>query len=148
MPHIQPCRIPHQHRPGHRTWTFRRLKRGTSPSPWRCTLKAPRPRKSCIRHSASVVFDLGIRHNTTTLPPAGQGVTGKYASEGGPGRLGNGGLDPAVVETVILSRLHFDHIGDHSAFTRAPFVLGGAREHASSCRPNLACPFVPSRAFD
>ncbi|KAF7330833.1 N-acyl homoserine lactonase AttM [Mycena venus] len=85
-----------------------------------------------LRHSVSgkqLVFDLGIPRNTESLPPAVKGVIAKYipvqVPQDAAESLKKGGLDPADVETVILSHLHFDHIGDHSPFTKATFVIGG-----------------------
>ncbi|KAJ6475772.1 beta-lactamase-like protein [Mycena vitilis] len=78
-----------------------------------------------LRHSSSgaqLVFDLGIPRNTEPLPPAVKAVIAKYVPVQS---LQKGGLAPAEVETVMLSHLHFDHIGDHSPFTRATFVIGG-----------------------
>ncbi|KAJ7471314.1 beta-lactamase-like protein [Mycena galericulata] len=89
-----------------------------------------------LQHSASgkqVVFDLGIPRNTENLPPAVKGVIAKYMPvqvlQDAAESLKKGGLDPADVETVILSHLHFDHIGDHSPFTHATFVIGGDVQH-------------------
>lgn len=43
------------------------------------------------------------------------------------------GLDPDRVRTVILSHLHFDHVGDLEAFRNATFVVGrGALESSGS----------------
>ncbi|KAJ6551604.1 hypothetical protein B0H19DRAFT_1264260 [Mycena capillaripes] len=85
-----------------------------------------------LQHSGSgtrLVFDLGIPRNTEALPPAVKAVIAKYVPVQVPQdaaeSLEKGGLAPADVETVILSHLHFDHIGDHSPFTRATFVIGG-----------------------
>lgn len=33
------------------------------------------------------------------------------------------GVDPAAVEHVVLTHLHYDHVGDRAPFTRARFVL-------------------------
>ncbi|KAJ7131693.1 Metallo-hydrolase/oxidoreductase [Mycena crocata] len=85
-----------------------------------------------LQHSVSgkqVVFDLGIPRNTDNLPPVVKGVIAKYmpvqVPQDAAESLKKGGLDPADVETVILSHLHFDHIGDHSPFIHATFVVGG-----------------------
>ncbi|KAF5373167.1 hypothetical protein D9758_001770 [Tetrapyrgos nigripes] len=85
-----------------------------------------------LQHSNTkkqLVFDLGIPRNTDVLPPAVKGVIAKYmpvqVPQDAAESLKKGGLDPGDVETVILSHLHFDHIGDHSPFTKATFVIGG-----------------------
>jgi glyoxylase-like metal-dependent hydrolase (beta-lactamase superfamily II) len=38
--------------------------------------------------------------------------------------LAKGGLTPQDIDTVCLSHLHFDHIGDTSAFSKSKFVVG------------------------
>ncbi|CAL1704603.1 unnamed protein product [Somion occarium] len=89
-----------------------------------------------LRHSVTeehIVFDLGIRRNTETLPPAVQDRIKQYFS---PCRvpltaveaLGKGGVQPEDVKTVVVSHLHWDHIGDASPFTNATFILGGESE--------------------
>jgi glyoxylase-like metal-dependent hydrolase (beta-lactamase superfamily II) len=40
--------------------------------------------------------------------------------------LRKGGLEPKDVETIVLSHLHFDHVGNPSRFPGATFVVGGA----------------------
>ncbi|KAI0364586.1 hypothetical protein BV20DRAFT_955844 [Pilatotrama ljubarskyi] len=84
-----------------------------------------------LRHSSSgthLVFDLGIRRDVSTYPPVVQGIIAKYMPVDVPQTvdesLVKGGIDPARVETVVLSHLHWDHIGNASAFPHATFVLG------------------------
>ncbi|KAK7449336.1 hypothetical protein VKT23_013477 [Stygiomarasmius scandens] len=88
-----------------------------------------------LEHSASgqrLVFDLGIRRDTDTLPPTVKDLIQKYMPVEVPQSvaesLRKGGLEPSEVELVVLSHLHFDHIGDHNPFTKAKFILGGGTQ--------------------
>ncbi|EGN96610.1 hypothetical protein SERLA73DRAFT_93143 [Serpula lacrymans var. lacrymans S7.3] len=86
-----------------------------------------------LRHSktgAHLVFDLGIRRDVESYPPSIQARIKKFnpvnVDETVPDSLGKGGFLPGQVETVVLSHLHWDHIGDSAPFTNATFVVGGA----------------------
>ena len=68
-----------------------------------------------IRHvpsGRSFVFDLGIRRETAGLPPAARAMIEKYmpvkVEQSVEESLVKGGIDPAEVETVMLSHLHWD----------------------------------------
>ncbi|KAF5350416.1 hypothetical protein D9758_012468 [Tetrapyrgos nigripes] len=85
-----------------------------------------------LQHSDSgeqLLFYLGITRNIDALPPVVKDVIAKYMPVHIPQdvaeSLQKGELKPEDVEMVILSHLHFDHIGDHSPFTKATFVIGG-----------------------
>ncbi|KAJ6498428.1 Metallo-hydrolase/oxidoreductase [Mycena vitilis] len=85
-----------------------------------------------LKHSSSerhFLFDLGLRRDWesyspetkkhyTTLMPCEVNQSVEESCE-------KGGLDPAKIERVIISHLHFDHIGDCAPFTSATFILGG-----------------------
>ncbi|KIJ65713.1 hypothetical protein HYDPIDRAFT_110861 [Hydnomerulius pinastri MD-312] len=85
---------------------------------------------------ARIMFDLGIRRDIEALPPEVQAFV--FREEDGQGRSGisvrtehtvhksliKAGLPPDQIEAVIVSHLHWDHIGDHSPFTKATFVVG------------------------
>ncbi|PIL34914.1 hypothetical protein GSI_02701 [Ganoderma sinense ZZ0214-1] len=83
-----------------------------------------------LRHSTSkdlLVFDLGIRRDLESHPPAVQKVienriitTPQSVEES----LRKGGLNPEDVTTVIVSHLHYDHIGEASSFPNATFIMG------------------------
>lgn len=82
---------------------------------------------------AHLVFDTGLRRDVLSYPPA---VQESIKQRGFPIQvpqsvdesLRKGGIAPEDVKTVILSHIHFDHIGDASAFPNATFILGpGAR---------------------
>ncbi|KAK6983991.1 Lactamase-B domain-containing protein [Favolaschia claudopus] len=88
-----------------------------------------------LKHSQSdrhFIFDLGLRRDWDSYPPE----TKKHYENLMPCEVPQsvaescekGGIDPANVERVIISHLHFDHIGDHSPFTKATFILGGEGE--------------------
>ncbi|KAI9065959.1 Metallo-hydrolase/oxidoreductase [Trametes sanguinea] len=84
-----------------------------------------------LRHSSTketLVFDLGIRRNLETHPPAVRQlnagrtvVVPRTVAES----LQKGGVDSRDIKTVIVSHLHFDHVGDASLFPSATFMLGG-----------------------
>ncbi|EGN96612.1 hypothetical protein SERLA73DRAFT_75496 [Serpula lacrymans var. lacrymans S7.3] len=86
-----------------------------------------------LRHSkteAGLVFDLGIRRDVEGYPPIIQESIKKSVpvavdqtvSES----LSKGGLPAEQVETVVISHLHWDHVGDPAPFSKATFVVGGA----------------------
>ncbi|KIK48205.1 hypothetical protein CY34DRAFT_735072 [Suillus luteus UH-Slu-Lm8-n1] len=97
-----------------------------------------------LQHSKTksrVVFDLGIRRDLEGYTPLSQEriktmgfapVVNQTVAES----LIKGGISPDQVETVIISHLHWDHIGDHEPFTNATFVVGeGCRELLTSGYP-------------
>lgn len=68
-----------------------------------------------LRHKPSgehLLFDLGVRRDTETLPPKTQWLIENYMPVQVPQTveesLRKGGLDPEEVETVILSHVHYD----------------------------------------
>ncbi|KAG2145138.1 beta-lactamase-like protein [Suillus clintonianus] len=91
-------------------------------------------------HSKSghrVVFDLGIRRDINSLPPAVrwriqyfdfQPEVPQDVAES----LKAGGTLPEQIDTVIVSHLHWDHVGDPEPFKNATFVVG------ERCREILA----------
>ncbi|KZS99913.1 uncharacterized protein LAESUDRAFT_667350 [Laetiporus sulphureus 93-53] len=88
-----------------------------------------------LRHSITrehLVFDLGIRRNTESYPPIVRGAIAKWMPVTVPQSvdesLKSGGIPPQEVSTIILSHLHFDHVGDPSAFPNATFIIGEGGE--------------------
>ncbi|EJD54955.1 Metallo-hydrolase/oxidoreductase [Auricularia subglabra TFB-10046 SS5] len=84
-----------------------------------------------LRHSVSgktLVFDLGIRKNTAAYPPSVLKWVAECFALDVPQDVAEslraGGLDPAAVDFVAISHLHFDHVGDPSPFTQATFLAG------------------------
>jgi len=79
-----------------------------------------------LRHSKTgkhLLFDLGIRRNCEKDDP---GVTVRQTSNEA---LRKGGVNPEEIETVILSHLHWDHVGQASEFPNAKFILGPGCKH-------------------
>ncbi|KAJ7115710.1 hypothetical protein C8R44DRAFT_832633 [Mycena epipterygia] len=95
-----------------------------------------------LKHSASgrhFIFDLGLRHNFDSYPPE---VIAKYSNlmptevpKSVAESCVKGGLDPAAIERVVISHLHFDHIGDCTPFTTASLILGGGYPSTAFRRP-------------
>ncbi|EJD54953.1 Metallo-hydrolase/oxidoreductase [Auricularia subglabra TFB-10046 SS5] len=84
-----------------------------------------------LRHSASgqtLVFDLGIRKDISSHAPAIQErirtVFEIEARQDAADSLRGGGLAPAAVDFVVLSHLHWDHVGDPAPFVHATFLVG------------------------
>ncbi|KAF3403701.1 Cytochrome P450 monooxygenase andK [Penicillium rolfsii] len=93
------------------------------------------------RHKTRLIFDLGLRHPIESYPlPIQQHVSTRQPVTTEPDviqSLEAGGLAPADIDYVILSHLHWDHIGNPRAFDRSTFIVGpGAlslldREHGA-----------------
>jgi len=85
-----------------------------------------------LKHSSSdrhFIFDLGLRRDWESYPPE----TKKHYATLMPCEVPQsvaescekGTLNPTDIERVVISHLHFDHIGDSAPFTKASFILGG-----------------------
>ncbi|KAG1776640.1 beta-lactamase-like protein [Suillus placidus] len=97
-----------------------------------------------LRHSKSnkrVVFDLGIHRNIKEFAPAAIPVVPDVKQTAAES-LEAGGVPPSSVDLVVLSHLHWDHVGDPSPFTTAEFVLGEGSKQAfvdpGSCHSPVA----------
>ncbi|KAG2136397.1 beta-lactamase-like protein [Suillus clintonianus] len=80
-----------------------------------------------LRHSKSnkrVVFDLGIHRDIKEFAPAATERFLPVVKQTVAESLEAGGVPPSSVDIVVLSHLHWDHVGDPSPFTTAVFVLG------------------------
>ncbi|PPQ73307.1 hypothetical protein CVT26_015335 [Gymnopilus dilepis] len=80
-----------------------------------------------------IIFDLGIRRDLEGFPPfLYERITSRFDIEPGHGdvvsSLEKGGLKPDDIDFVVLSHLHWDHIGDTKLFGKSKFVVG------SECR--------------
>ncbi|KAK6849023.1 hypothetical protein PG995_012856 [Apiospora arundinis] len=89
-----------------------------------------------IQHGLSqtnLVFDLGIKRDLAGYAPAMSSHiaarqptgAGADADDDAGASLRKGGLDPAVdVDFVVLSHVHWDHVGTSGDFTAATFLVG------------------------
>jgi glyoxylase-like metal-dependent hydrolase (beta-lactamase superfamily II) len=80
-----------------------------------------------------IVFDLGIRKTLDNYPaPIRKHLTTRIPLSTSPDvseSLGYGSLTPQDIDLVILSHVHWDHVGTPSDFTTSNFVVGhGALE--------------------
>lgn len=88
-----------------------------------------------------IMFDLGIRRDVNLYQPAiRQHISTRTPLSTSPDvvqSLLSGGLRPEDIDHVILSHVHWDHIGSPSEFPKAKFVVGngscsllcGAQKH-------------------
>ncbi|KAG8220915.1 beta-lactamase-like protein [Butyriboletus roseoflavus] len=85
-----------------------------------------------LRHSKTgyqVVFDLGIRRDIDSLPPGVRNRISHFdfqpqVPQSVSESLRKGGVTSEDVDAVVVSHLHWDHLGDPDPFTRALFVVG------------------------
>ncbi|KAG9185102.1 3-hydroxyisobutyrate dehydrogenase [Alternaria panax] len=87
-----------------------------------------------IRHGSSkLVFDLGLKRDFSGYREAQQHHIAQrqptIVSPDAAESLRRGGVDPKDVDTVVLSHVHWDHVGTPSDFTRAQFVVGSGTMH-------------------
>ncbi|KLO12242.1 Metallo-hydrolase/oxidoreductase [Schizopora paradoxa] len=84
-----------------------------------------------VTHSTTkqqIVFDLGVRKDIENVPgPAYQRVANIFKAQvvvDVPDALAKGGVKVEDVKTVILSHVHWDHVGDTHLYPNARFVVG------------------------
>lgn len=81
------------------------------------------------RTKSNLVFDLGLKRDLTGYAPAQQAhISNRQPTTLHPDvadSLHEGGLEPAEdIDTVVLSHVHWDHVGTPSDFAKAQFVVG------------------------
>ncbi|KAK8004300.1 multicopper oxidase [Apiospora arundinis] len=110
-----------------------------------------------IQHGPSqtnLVFDLGIKRDLAGYAPAMASHiaarqptgAGADADDDAGASLRKGGLDPAVdVDFVVLSHVHWDHVGTSGDFTAATFLVGSGTLEVLK---NGAGPRYPGELFN
>ena len=92
-----------------------------------------------------ILFDLGIRKDWENISPTfGERMReltfGISVPQDVIEGLAQGGARPEAVTHIVLSHLHFDHVGDPRAFPHAEFVLGGASRALLAANPDGMVP--------
>lgn len=102
-------------------------KRATVPS-LAFLIQHPSPTKT-----QNLVFDLGLKRDFSGYREAQQHHIAQrqptIVSPDAAESLRKGGLQPEDVDTVILSHVHWDHVGTPSDFENAEFVVGSGTMH-------------------
>lgn len=103
-----------------------------------------------IRHqSSNLVFDLGLKRELSRYREAQQHhIAQRQPTVVSPDvaqSLRKGGMEPKDVNTVILSHVHWDHVGTPSDFTEAQFVVGSGTMHLLA---NGDGPLYPAEIFN
>jgi glyoxylase-like metal-dependent hydrolase (beta-lactamase superfamily II) len=118
-------------------------KRATVPS-LSFLIQHPSPSKT-----DKLLFDLGLKRDITGYTEAQQ----HHIAQRQPTRvkpdvsssLLKGGLSPSDIDTVILSHVHWDHVGTPSDFSHAEFIVGSGTMHILS---HGDAPFYPAELFN
>ncbi|KAF1833659.1 Metallo-hydrolase/oxidoreductase [Decorospora gaudefroyi] len=96
-----------------------------------------------------LVFDLGLKRDIAGYREAQQHhIAQRQPTNVKPDAadsLRKGGLDPKDVDTVILSHVHWDHVGTPSDFTNAEFVVGSG---TMDLLANGGGPHYPAEIFN
>ncbi|KAF2249902.1 Metallo-hydrolase/oxidoreductase [Trematosphaeria pertusa] len=96
-----------------------------------------------------LVFDLGLKRDFTSYRDAQQHhISQRQPTIVSPDvaeSLRKGGLGPEEIDTVVLSHVHWDHVGTPSDFSNAEFVVGSGTMHLLA---NGGGPLYPAEIFN
>lgn len=96
-----------------------------------------------------LVFDLGLKRDFSCYREAQQHhMTQRQPTTVNPDAtesLRKGGLDPKHVDTVILSHVHWDHVGTADDFPNSDFIVGSGTMHLLA---NGGGPLYPAEIFN
>ena len=102
------------------------------------------------RDTTTIVFDLGVARDVKSYPPAMQThIANRQPTIHHPDTADSlrlGSLDPASdIDYVMLSHVHWDHVGTPSDFPKSQFIVGSGTLHLLE---NGAPPHYPKEIFD
>jgi glyoxylase-like metal-dependent hydrolase (beta-lactamase superfamily II) len=121
-------------------------KRATVPS---LAFLIQHPSRSNGSKTEILVFDLGLKRDVSGYREAQQHhIAQRQPTTTSPDvaeSLRKGGLDPKDVDTVILSHVHWDHVGTPSDFQNSEFVVGSGTMHLLA---NGGGPLYPVELFN
>lgn len=121
-------------------------KRATVPS---LSFLVQHPSKSSPSRTEKLVFDLGLKRDFSGYREAQQHhISQRQPTTVSPDTaesLRKGGLDPKDIDTVILSHVHWDHVGTPSDFPNSEFVVGSGTIHLLT---NGGGPLYPAEIFN
>lgn len=101
--------------------------------------------------AGSILVDAGLHEQVATDVGAALGRIGKLAFTidmqpewSVPAQLRERGIDPASIETIVMTHLHYDHASGLSQFPGATVTVD-AREHAAASKGNILEGFMPQQ---
>ncbi|EAT86769.1 hypothetical protein SNOG_05705 [Parastagonospora nodorum SN15] len=105
-------------------------KRATVPS---LSFLIQHPSNTISSTTSTLVFDLGLKRDLSGYRKAQQQHIAQRqpttVSPDAAESLRKGGLDPEDIDTVMLSHVHWDHVGTPSDFPNSEFVVGSGTMH-------------------
>lgn len=121
-------------------------KRATVPS---LSFLIQHPSNNIPSTTTTLVFDLGLKRDFSGYRQAQQDHVAQRqpttVSPDAAESLRKGGLDPKDVDTVMLSHVHWDHVGTPSDFPNSEFVVGSGTMHLLA---NGGGPLYPAEIFN
>jgi glyoxylase-like metal-dependent hydrolase (beta-lactamase superfamily II) len=121
-------------------------KRATVPS---LSFLIQHPSTTTPSKTNNLLFDLGLKRNLSGYREAQQHhIAQRQPTTVDPdaaASLRNGGLNPKDIDTVILSHVHWDHVGTPSDFPCSEFVVGSGTMHLLA---HGGGPLYPSELFN
>ncbi|PTB75126.1 Metallo-hydrolase/oxidoreductase [Trichoderma longibrachiatum ATCC 18648] len=89
-----------------------------------------------VRHPSgkNILFDAGLPKNLDVIPPATRSINHifePYVPKDARDLLAEGPVPPDSLSAIILSHIHFDHVGDPSLFPDVPYIAGPGTKAAA-----------------
>ncbi|KAL7812746.1 Metallo-hydrolase/oxidoreductase [Trichoderma gracile] len=89
-----------------------------------------------VRHPSgkNILFDVGHSQNLDVIPPVNRSIDHifePYVPKDARDLLSEGPVPPDSVSAIILSHIHFDHVGDPSLFPNVPYIAGPGTKAAA-----------------